>query len=596
MFFLEVTCGGPERREGENTSDPELKTLEKNGLTIRYKQGRLYSFHFDFEDHFVIGEAIIPVDEGLFLEILDHTYQLKNNLISEGAAIHNLVIVETKAKRLILAGSISGCRPLYYVADKGRFICSTHITALKNAGLRLAPNEEIYPEFCVYRYIIPPRTLYAGIEKLMGGMINHFDLQSGESVHYSPWYPAFWLLKDTLRENDYISWIEGTLGRFIQDVVTIGKKGGLLLSGGLDSMALAAIARACDVKLDSVSSSFAFINKDDREDEYALSAAANLDMNHKIVSSTPEQYLTDLVKAIHTAEEPVHHLQSVMLYRLFRESVRSGYDLFLCGEGADGLCGNDAHMKYFKHHKRIKLGRKSGLHWLFKNIYPAMRKQNDRYEYFAHDFGRNIFGNRHILWTLGRYGELEIVKGYFHKSEDAIYKSRMDLMYFYSRMPLLEKITFLSLLGEGFETMTIWSKLAEGNRLKIAYPYVYPGLIQFILQVPWNMKLREDKLIVRSLLRWHEIPGEFVARPKLSFGFPVKFWAPKGALFQPLVDMAAEMFAPDFLRSLQCEDMPKAMVLWNLLNLYLWHKMFIGDARPEDLCAEILDRRRSYQK
>ena len=85
-------------------------------------------------------------------------------------------------------------------------------------------------------------------------------------------------------------------------------------------------------------------------------------------------------------------------------------------------------------------------------------------------------------------------------------------------------------------------------------------------------------------------------RPKLSFGFPVGFWAPRGTLFQPLVDMAAEMFEPRFLRGLQGEDTSKAMVLWNLLNLFLWHKMFIDDARPEDLCAEILDRRRSYQQ
>ncbi len=456
MFFLEVTCGGPERREGENTSDPELKTLEKNGLTIRYKEGQLYSFHYDLEDHFVIGEAIVPIDEGSIRKMLIDLWSLKDRLALEEGRIHDLVLVDTDQKKLTLAGSFSSCRPLYYVAGEGRFTCSSHITALKNAGIKLAPDENVYPEFCVYRYVLPPQTLYAGVKKLAGGKINQFDLKSGKLVSEYPWFPAIWRLEGPWKEYNYISRIDGMLGDIIENALIGSIKAGLLLSGGLDSMALAAIARARDVKLDSVSSSFAFINKDDREDEYALSAAANLDLNHKIINSTPEQYLTDLVMAIHTAEEPVHHLQSVMLYRLFTESAQSGYDLFLCGEGADGLCGNDAHMKYFKHYKRIRFGRKSGLHWLFKNIYPVIRWQNDTYKYFTHDFGRDISSNGHILWTLGRYGDLEIVKGYFQKSEDAIYKSRKDLMFNYKNIPLMNMITYLSLFGEGFETMTFW--------------------------------------------------------------------------------------------------------------------------------------------
>jgi asparagine synthetase B (glutamine-hydrolysing) len=434
---------------------------------------------------------------------------------------------------------------------------------MEAAGLDLNPEQESYPEFCVYRYVMSARSLYKGIGKLMKGQILGIDLESGHTTSAYKWDMKIEKRINSSEMPEIVKMIENALSSSIENTYSSVKRMGILLSGGIDSALLAAACKKRDMDFDSFSSSFVFINKDDREDEYALSVAKHLGLNHTIISSTPEQYLTDLVWAIHAAEEPVHHLQSVMLYRLFKESAKSGYDLFLCGEGADGLFGNDAHMKYFKYRTRIDLGCVTGLHWLFKTAYRAMGLKNERLDYFAHDFGERFGNDNHILWTLGRYGDPEIVRQYFKSSRKDIYKSRMNLMQNYPDLGLMDKITALSLIGEGFETMTIWSKLAEKHQMEIVYPYDHPGVIGHAMEIPWAIKLREEKHIIRSLLRKYNFPEEFIMRPKLSFGFPVKFWAPKGALFQPLVDMAAEMFEPSFLQSLQSEETPKAMVLWN---------------------------------
>ena len=96
------------------------------------------------------------------------------------------------------------------------------------------------------------------------------------------------------------------------------------------------------------------------------------------------------------------------------------------------------------------------------------------------------------------------------------------------------------------------------------------------------------------MLRESGIPEDLVTRPKLSFGFPCRYWALPGTLFQPIVDMAGKMFGKSVLRSLQTGDSDRAMLLWNLLNLYLWRELFIENSSPESLIVEILERRGRY--
>jgi hypothetical protein len=116
------------------------------------------------------------------------------------------------------------------------------------------------------------------------------------------------------------------------------------------------------------------------------------------------------------------------------------------------------------------------------------------------------------------------------------------------------------------------------------------------MTVPWDVKLREKKHLIRAALRQLGIPETLVMRPKLSFGFPARFWAPKGALFQPIVDMAMQEHDARVLESLQREEGGAPMVLWCLLNQYLWRQLFEVGRSVEDLSGEILDRRRIANK
>jgi hypothetical protein len=141
--------------------------------------------------------------------------------------------------------------------------------------------------------------------------------------------------------------------------------------------------------------------------------------------------------------------------------------------------------------------------------------------------------------------------------------------------------------------MSIWGKLAEASGVYLACPYTSPSVLAAVMTVPWDVKLREKKHLVRAALRQLGIPETLVTRPKLSFGFPPQFWASKGALFQPIVDMAAQVHDARVLESLQREEGGASMVLWCILNQFLWMQLFETGRSVEDLSGEILDRRRT---
>ena len=145
--------------------------------------------------------------------------------------------------------------------------------------------------------------------------------------------------------------------------------------------------------------------------------------------------------------------------------------------------------------------------------------------------------------------------------DDAALLGNVRGSWAYCDRPLLDQVTVLALLSEGHATISIWGKLAEASGVYLACPFTSPSVLTAVMTVPWDVRLREKKHLVRAALRQLGIPETLVIRPKLSFGFPARFWAPEGALFQPIVDIIHDMSWSQVERG-------ASMVLWCILNQF----------------------------
>ena len=588
MISLRIKLNSNESA-GNNAGDG-YQSISKNNLVIDYKLGTMFGFASDIDNSFICGETIIPQSDGLKDQNSRKFITPSYDFAATDNNFQTLLIINGQENRLRLYSNISSSRTCYYSFYKDSFICSSSITEMRRFIDKFELNEEVVPEYMAYRYVTPPKTLYKNIKKLICGQSLEIDLQknavlSDSLYNYSNVSPG-----SMPNESEISQKLLDMMGSHITDTGANSTTPGILLSGGLDSSLLGVLSHKTVKNIKSFSSSFEFVDKSDDENYYAQSVADNLSMDHTIYNGTKENYLKGLVESIYCNEEPIHHLQSVMLYKIFAESAASDCDIMFCGEGADMMFGNVLHSKTFKYRKLIALMNATGGNKILGQILKMLNSSDARWEYFAKIFGRNYSKNNHILYTIGLFGDTKFLLDNMNYNLNDIFASHIKLANNYSERSLFDLITIMSIFTEGFYSTAIWNKLAEKNNISIIYPFLTKDLIDYILTVPWTQKLKENKYYIRQMLRANSFPEEFVTRPKLSFGFPFKYWATKNSLFQPIVDMMQDSYDKKLLDKLQTEEPKIAMILWNLINLFIWHKLFIDNVSSEDLSGEIIDR------
>lgn len=590
MFALRVTTS----RDAAGVPTPQgYERVTKGALTIDTGLGGLYGFRFELENGVAIGESLAPVNQARIESLITSGERLVNGQRLLGNDILALAYLDGATNSAYLVGSVSSTRPYYFNLRNGAFCCSTSIKALAELGVPVEADEETYPEFLVYRFVTPPKTLYKGISKLIGGQSLAMDLGVGK-VTQDKVYRFDHNVSAGQDEPAIRDHLGGILSNQIELALKSSERPGVLLSGGLDSSLLASLAVRSNQQIASTSSSFAFVDENDAESDYALSVADHLGIKHSVYEGSAKEYLTGMVESIWHAEEPVHHLQSVMLYLLFKH--QAGQDLLICGEGADGLFGNDMHAKLNKYGGLLTTARRAGLLHLYRQWVRMFGVSGYRWRFFANEFGPDLHRSNHLLWTLGQFGNAEAVKQQFGCADEAIIATHRSLMQNYQDESLLKQVSIQSLLCEGFVTMCVWGKLAESQNLALHYPFTTTPMIDYITSVPWELKLKEPKYFVRALLRAQSFPEAFITRPKMSFGFPYRHWALPDTMFQPVVDMAADMWDRKWLQSLQTTEAGRAMILWGVLSLYLWRRMFIDKQTPEALVGEILEQSERQEK
>ncbi len=573
--------------EGYNES---TRDFDCGDLRVSIRTGPLFGFRRKISDYILAGESCFPLKER-------DTRPLEEGILNGtpldallGDRILVLAVIDPSKRIVTIAHSIASWRPCYWSVRPGSFTCSTSVSGLKENGHVVAWDSACTPEYLMYRLVAPPRSILRGVKKLAGGQLLVVDLKEWRVLEDRRWR---WPDGGGANQKEDIT---NVLRARVEEWVQCFPSAGILLSGGLDSSLLAALARVARPDVRTFSTNFSFANSDDGEAQYALSVARHLGVVHQVHNTTPERYLTGWVESIHAAEEPVHHLQSVLLHILFQDRAAAGHGAILCGEGADCIVGKASHDFLYRYRSAIAFIRTTRFSTAFALLAEALGWHGLWNSVLTRRYDRQLSSAHHFLWLLGRFGDRGIVQQILSCDDAALLGERPSLLEAYQDRPLLDLVTAVVLLSDVHATITIWGKLAEASGVYLACPYTSPSVLEASMTIPWDVKLREKKHLVRAALLKLGFPEVLIARPKLSFGFPARFWAPKNALFQPIVDMAKQVHDACVLESLQREEGGAPMMLWCLLNQYLWGQLFEVGRSVEDLSREILDRRRAATK
>jgi len=564
-----------------------LLAITKNGIAQNFKSVKVEEFNIHSSKVTIVTDKFLsdfisePDGFTIFESPLIRSPSFRNIIFSQ------ITYQSTKETLTFFKPCMSG-RPIYYhINHKGEFFCSTHISMMRAAGVPIIENTQALPEFFIYRYVMPPKTLYKNINQLIAGSELVLRLINGKwKIVSENKHNPFSMKKkeaeviDSIAEN-----VINSLDESIKKLQPNKERLAVLLSGGLDSSILFKLCQR-NFNLDtSYSTGYPFGDpKKNTEKEYAQTAAEAFQIKHNYFKGSTKEYLHGVIEGISKAEEPLNHLQSAMLYLLFKKGLPKDKDIIISGYGADGIFG-DAHQNYLFNSEKFNQILK--LQFFYQKIKSASLKTG-KGQHLVNSIEKKIFPIRttdNVIWLIDSYGDANWSLQYFNIEKKEIIQGRWNIIKEFEDRSIYDVISVLYFFGDDSITQSNWSKLGESQGKILFYPYI--NVLNYAYSISWDKKLKEPKNILRHVARQLNIPDFIVTRPKSGFVINCKFWAEKGGVLEPLVSPASKVFDEKQIRKMQSSDPTKAWTFWNMLNYSLWKRLCINNEPLEILLEEL---------
>jgi asparagine synthase (glutamine-hydrolysing) len=254
-----------------------------------------------------------------------------------------LAIWDMKEKKLFLARDRFGVKPLYFSNSKNFFRFGStlqSIIAKKDISLDLDP-ESLHMHFSLHAVVPAPDTIFENIKKVPPG---HYLIinEDKKVIIETYWKPESINQNNIIKdENEAVDLIRDILLKSVEKRLSASDIDvGILLSGGLDSSLIVALAKDKFPKLKTYSIGF----EDDKEEKgseffYSDQVVNKFKTNHKKYIISNNSVLSRLPETFKSMSEPMVAQDAVAFYML-SELVSKDIKVILTGQGADeGFAG-----------------------------------------------------------------------------------------------------------------------------------------------------------------------------------------------------------------------------------------------------------------
>lgn len=542
------------------------------------------------------------------VEIVPHLYQIYgDDFVDHINGMFAISLWDTKKKKLILARDRFGEKPLYYgVFDDKLIYASEPKAMLAHPAVTAELDLDALRHYVSFDYVPAPMSIFKGIYKLPSSHVLTVENGGVKTRRYwsLKWSGSSSFKDGPISTNGHSNKAKASFGekclelrellsdavrmRLVSDVPL-----GILLSGGIDSSTIAALAvkhSTEQVKTFSIG----FTEQSYNESQYARAVANHLGTDHY------EEYLSaektgDLISEIGTwLDEPMSDPSLIPTF-LLAKFVRRHVTVALGGDGGDELFAG--YPMYYAHKVAARYAMLPSL-LRTALIEPAVRAlpvstKNLSFDFKAKRFIRaSKFDSvaRHHSW-FGSFSqdkhERLFSKDVLAQTTSDIYSVARELLDSTDAKSEIEKMQFLDMnfyLAEDILTKVDRASMAVS--LETRAPFLDPRVAQFSAALPVNYKLRgsKGKFILKKAMEGL-LPDEILYRPKKGFGIPTAEW-----LKERLNPLMREMLTParlkdqgifnsDFVQRLIKEHetglASHHKELWTLLVFQLWRDSFL---------------------
>jgi asparagine synthase (glutamine-hydrolysing) len=374
---------------------------------------------------------------------------------------------------------------------------------------------------------------------------------------------------------------------------------GVLLSGGLDSSAVAAMM--AELTPGNVKSfSIAFDDPSFDESQYARLVAHHLGAQHHELTLTPRMMLDLVPQIVEFLDEPLGDSSIIPTY-LLSHFTRQYVKVALGGDGGDELFAGystlQAH-RLVEYYERLLPGVVRLK--LVPRLVEAMPVSYDNisFDFKARRFisGRGVpIEERHHRW-LGSFTpgqKQELFQPWLAPAEKNTYGVAFEHSQMCEAGEWVNKVLYLDmkLYLEGAMLPKV-DRASMACSLEVRVPLLNHSLVEYMAGLPHDLKLHRltTKYILRLALRGL-VPDVILRRGKKGFNIPVAKW-----LTGELRPLAEEMFAeerlrregffnPSYVRWLLDEHLAgqrdHRKLLWTLLMFELWYERWSSETNSQ---------------
>ena len=530
-------------------------------------------------------------------EVLPHLYEeYGRDMVKHLNGMFAFALWDERRKRLFIARDRFGEKPLYWgIFDRRLLFASEPKVLLAHPAVKPNLNLNALRQYLSFDYVPAPLSIYEGISKLPAA--HTLTLENGEVKVERYWRLSYQTKQPVPSVDEAAAELRDLLADSVKMRLVSDVPLGVLLSGGIDSSLVAALAvRASTETVKTFSIGFAEASFD--ESQYARAVAKFLGTDHheERFSATLAANLVGEIGA--WMDEPISDPSLVPTYLLSR-FTRKHVTVALGGDGGDEIFAG--YPMYFGHYMaRAYLALpgfiRRGLVEPVVNLLPV-KTRNLSFDYRARRF---IAASRydeverhHVLFGSFAPNDQDVLLSEEVKraSDADIYRDARRLFAECDSQNIIERMQSLDTqfyLAEDILTKVDRASMAVS--LEVRAPYLDPRVAEFAASLPPSYKLHgyTSKYILKKAAKGL-VPPFVWRRGKKGFGVPFAKWL-KGELRPLAHDLLSPerlrrtgLFDPNYVARLQDEHergiANHRKLLWTLLSFELWRESFVETPR-----------------
>ncbi len=546
-----IYFGATRLRISAHTPDADQPFFSADQSSVLIFNGEIYNF-FDLKNELL--KSGVSFTSNSDTEVLLYwVKEFGTSRLHELEGMFALVYCDLEKGFVIAARDRFGMKPLHYFENEKAMIFSSEARAIIASGIpKKELNENQIAHYFNYKYANPPETFYKDVYQLKPGHfleLKKYLLQKPIPYEYSEKNNSTLTVEDI--KNDLVD--------SLYQQISSARGTGLLLSGGIDSSLLLALAYQEGLKLPAYS---IYSGNKSKERQNASFLTKKLLVDQRVLE-VDKSVLKDFDSYVSKLDQPISDSAGLLTWKV-SDFAAKDVKVLLSGAGADELfAGYNRHkaFHYFLKNKRNALLFKKYGYPVLKRFIPNQAKLffkgiEENEEQTMVNFIRSHLG------YLQKHFTCEMLP--MSNSNDAL-KNLLNT----------DLTTYLP-----NDVLAISDQMSMAVGLEMRMPFLTNSILHRVKGESGEFLMSKGpKWILKELLA-EFVPTSYLKQPKVGFGLPLHDWLADDAtsflwsLFEKKNSVIFNFLEPGIFRQLLSQHKGRkgnhAQELWSILTLGYW--------------------------